>query len=74
MILGRTVVTPRVAGILPGVTRGWAIEAAGAIERPLTVAELGRADGVFLTTAGRGIVPVTPHARIDRLAAAWRTL
>ncbi len=73
-ILGRTVVTPRVAGILPGVTRGWAIETAGAVERPLTVAELRRADGVFLTTAARGVVPVRPHHRIDALAAAWRAL
>lgn len=81
-ILGDTVVTPALAGILPGVTRSWAIERLGAVERPLTLAELRGADGAFLTTAGRGIVlladvdggPIPVHPLIAQLQEAWRQL
>jgi branched-subunit amino acid aminotransferase/4-amino-4-deoxychorismate lyase len=81
-ILGGTVVTPPVAGILPGVTRSFALERTGAVERPLSLADLRAADGAFLTTAGRGIVPLADvggrrlpgHALVDELAAAWRAL
>jgi branched-chain amino acid aminotransferase len=81
-ILGDEVVTPAVAGILPGVTRSFAIERAGAIERPLLLAELRAADGAFLTTAGRGIVPladvdgdaIPTHPLVADLQAAWRAL
>ena len=55
-ILGDVIVTPAVTGLLPGVTRSWAIERLGAIERALTLAELREADGAFVTTAGRGVV------------------
>ena len=40
------------------MTRSFAIERTGAVERPLRLAELRDADGAFLTTAGRGIVPL----------------
>jgi branched-chain amino acid aminotransferase len=81
-ILGRTVVTPRVAGILPGVTRSFVLEHTGAVERTLPLADLRVADGAFLTTAGRGIVPLADvggrrigkHPLVDELAAAWRAL
>ncbi|WP_304788984.1 aminotransferase class IV [Patulibacter sp.] len=74
--------TPPVRGILPGVTREWAIGAAGAEEHPLTVDDLGAARAAFLTTAARGVVPVTSidgrplgsDDRVEELAAAWRAL
>jgi branched-subunit amino acid aminotransferase/4-amino-4-deoxychorismate lyase len=77
-----TTVTPPVAGLLPGVTRSWAIEATAAVERPLTVGELVGARAVFLTTAGRGVVPVRALGAsplpedpvVARLAAAWQEL
>jgi branched-subunit amino acid aminotransferase/4-amino-4-deoxychorismate lyase len=81
-ILGDVVVTPAVAGLLPGVTRSWAIERLGAIERALTLEELRGAAGAFLTTAGRGIVVladvggsrIPPHPLVEELAEAWRAL
>ncbi len=81
-ILGDAVVTPAVAGILPGVTRSWAIERLGAIERALTLEELRAADGAFLTTAGRGIVALADvdgsrlpvHPLVEQLQEAWRAL
>ena len=81
-ILGDVVVTPAVAGILPGVTRSWAIERLAAIERALTLDELRNADGAFLTTAGRGIVAladvdgtlIPAHPLVEQLAEAWRAL
>lgn len=76
------VVTPPARGILPGVTRAWAIDAADADEHALTVAELADCRAAFLATAGRGIVPVaaidgralTSDDRIRALSAAWRAL
>jgi branched-chain amino acid aminotransferase len=81
-ILGDTVVTPPVAGILPGVTRSFVLERTGAVERPLLLADLRSADGAFLTTAGRGVVPladvggrrIPAHPLVDELARAWRAL
>ncbi|CAB4927571.1 unannotated protein [freshwater metagenome] len=74
--------TPPVRGILPGVTRGWAIGAAGAEEHALTVEDLAHARAAFLTTAARGVVPVASvdgralgtDERVAELAAAWRAL
>ncbi len=76
------VVTPPVRGVLPGVTRGWALEEIGATEHALTVAELADARSAFVTTAGRGVVPVAsidgrplrPDDRVLELATAWRGL
>jgi branched-subunit amino acid aminotransferase/4-amino-4-deoxychorismate lyase len=76
------IATPPVAGILPGVTRGWALGAAGASEAPLTLDDLAAARAAFLTTAARGVVPVTSidgrslgtDERVAELAAAWRAL
>jgi branched-subunit amino acid aminotransferase/4-amino-4-deoxychorismate lyase len=81
-ILGGAVVTPPLAGILPGVTRSFALERTGAVERPLKLADLRVADAAFLTTAGRGIVLLADvggrrlagHPLVDELAAAWRAL
>jgi len=76
------IVTPPVRGILPGVTREWALEAAGATEHALTVDDLAAARAAFLTTAARGVVPVASidgralgtDDRVAELAAAWRAL
>ncbi len=59
-----TVVTPGTFGILEGITRAVAIELARADgveveERDVQVEELLGADEVFITSSGRGIVPVT---------------
>lgn len=74
--------TPPARGLLPGVTRAWVIEEAAAAQTPLSIADLVSWHAAFLTTAGRGIVPVASidgHAlaedpRIGELQAAWRAL
>jgi branched-subunit amino acid aminotransferase/4-amino-4-deoxychorismate lyase len=80
-IVGETVVTPPVSGILPGVTRSFVLERTGAVERPLTLADLQSADDLFLTSSLRGIRPVrtldgTPLKQTDplveRLASTLR--
>lgn len=76
------IATPPVRGILPGVTREWALDAAGAVEHAVTVDELADVRAAFLTTAARGIVPVAAidgralgtDDRVAELAAAWRAL
>lgn len=77
-----TIATPPVRGLLPGVTRAWALATLDAAERPLTTADLTAARAAFITTAGRGVVRVTAidarplgtDERVDRLADAWRAL
>jgi branched-subunit amino acid aminotransferase/4-amino-4-deoxychorismate lyase len=76
------VATPPVRGILPGVTREFALRESAAIERRLTVGDLRRARAVFLTTAGRGIVaveaiddaPCRERPLVRKLQEAWRAL
>lgn len=90
-VLGGALVTPPADGrVLPGVTRAQVLAIArdagvAVAERPLTLAELERADEVLLTGAVRGIeavagwagerrwerVPVT-RALAAALAGAWR--
>ncbi|MEP6866383.1 MAG: aminotransferase class IV [Deltaproteobacteria bacterium] len=58
------VVTPPVAGILPGITRGHVLACCGELglscqERGIARAELAAADEIFITSAVRGIVAVT---------------
>ncbi|WP_210493866.1 aminotransferase class IV [Patulibacter sp. SYSU D01012] len=75
--------TPPAQGLLPGVTRGWVLDVEpGAAEAPVTREDLAGARAAFLTTAGRGIVPVAAidgrplgdDPRIAALAARWRAL
>jgi branched-chain amino acid aminotransferase len=59
-----TVVTPMIAGVLPGVTRARVLAACagagiGVHEARLTLAELRSADEIFVTSAVRGVVAVT---------------
>lgn len=73
---------PRLEGILPGVTRSWAIARTGADEAVLGLGDLRAAAGAALLTAARGVVPIAAVAgepiarssRIDDLAGAWRDL
>jgi branched-chain amino acid aminotransferase len=63
-VLGGVVVTPQLAGVLPGVTRGRVLAACAAAgiashEVRLTVEELRSADEIFITSAVRGVVAVT---------------
>ncbi len=73
---------PRLEGILPSVTRAWAVERTGAAEADLALADLRAAAGAALLTAARGVVPITaiagePLGRsplVDDLARAWEAL
>ncbi len=77
-----TIATPPTRGLLPGVTRSWAIERTGAVERLLPLVELLAGRAAFVTTAGRGIVRIAAidgralgdDPLIDALADAWRRL
>ena len=74
--------TPALRGILPGVTRAWALEHLGATEREVHLDELGAVQGAVLLTAGRGVVPIASvesiplpqSAALHELAEAWRGL
>ena len=57
---GRIFTPPLASGCLPGVTRGWLLESAGAKaeERVLLPGDLEAADEWFLTSAVRGVIPV----------------
>ncbi len=77
-----SVATPPVEGILPGVTRSWVMDQVEVVERRLRIRDLAGVRGVFLTTAGRGLVSVSSidgavvphHPLIDELAASWQGL
>lgn len=76
------IATPPAHGILPGVTRSWVLETGADEDRPLHVDDLAGVRAAFITSAGRGVVPVAaidgrPLARdavVDELAAGWRAL
>ncbi|MGI9188315.1 MAG: aminotransferase class IV [Gaiellales bacterium] len=77
-----TFATPALRGILPGVTRAWALDVLEVTEREVRLDELASARGAALLTAGRGVVPIASvegiplahSAALDELAAAWRAL
>lgn len=77
-----TLATPPVAGLLPGITRGYALAELGAIERPLVVSDLATARAVVLANAARGFWPVQAIgvtefdslATSDRLHERWLAL
>lgn len=58
-VVGTMVVTPPLAGILPGITRARVLALAPAVERTLSLPELRAADEIFITSSLRGVVPVT---------------
>lgn len=45
-------------GIVPGIVRGWLLERADVTVREVRREELASLRSGFLTTAGRGVVPV----------------
>jgi len=86
VIGGRGFTPPLSSGCLPGVTRAWVLESASRLglameERTLSPADLARADELFLTSATRGVVPVSrlderewniPGEWSETLRAAWQ--
>lgn len=61
IVKGERIFTPPLAsGCLPGVTRAWLLETAGAQaeERVLSPADMEAADEWFLTSAVRGVIPI----------------
>ncbi|HEY8960987.1 MAG TPA: aminotransferase class IV [Luteolibacter sp.] len=79
---GRIFTPPLASGCLPGVTRGWLLEFAGADaeERILSPGDLATADEWFLTSAVRGVIPVdrwgdqtrkAPGEWTSRLQKTW---
>lgn len=77
-----TVATPPRGGIVPGVVRQWLLDACDAVERTLNTRDAHDAREAFLSTAGRGIVPVTAigsrefptHAVAEELHRRWCAL
>ncbi|MGE5187285.1 MAG: aminotransferase class IV, partial [Acidobacteriota bacterium] len=72
-VISGEVVTPPLAGVLPGVTRAHVLAVCAelgvpASERPLTVPELRGADEIFVTSALRGVVAVTRLDGVSRPA------
>ncbi len=76
------IATPPAAGLLPGVTRSWVIDRGARDDRPLHLDDLDDVRAAFITSAGRGVVPVAAidgralvrDAVVDALAADWRAL
>ena len=74
--------TPALRGILPGITRSWAIAHCAAREREVHLSELQTVRGAALLTAGRGVVPIASvegialaqSPALNDLAATWRAL
>lgn len=63
-VVAGNVITPQLAGALPGVTRARVLAACASAGVPvhevrLTVEELRAADEIFVTSAVRGVLPVT---------------
>ncbi len=77
-----TIATPPVAGLLPGVTRAFAIRELGVVERALRVDDLAAARAAILTNAVRGLWAVEridgrsldSGATAGRLHARWLEL
>jgi branched-chain amino acid aminotransferase len=64
VVAGGTVITPPLDGILPGITRARVLAACASnevpsAERSVSGDELRAADEIFVTSAVRGVVPVT---------------
>jgi len=75
LVVRGKLVTPKLAGILPGVTRKVVLELAKVQERTVKLAELRTADEVFLTNAVIEVLPIgKPGPVTTRLAEAYREL
>ena len=77
-----SLVVPRLAGILQGVTRSWVLDETGAAEADVHLADLYAAQGAAVLTAGRGVIPIASvdgqaiarDAIFDELQTVWRAL
>jgi branched-subunit amino acid aminotransferase/4-amino-4-deoxychorismate lyase len=75
LVIRGKVVTPKLTGILPGVTRKVVMELAKVQERTVKVRELRTADEVFLTNALIEVLPIgKPGPVTTRIADAYRAL
>jgi branched-subunit amino acid aminotransferase/4-amino-4-deoxychorismate lyase len=76
------IATPPADGILPGVTRSWVLDRGARDDQPLHLDDLDAVRSAFITSAGRGVVPVAAidgrplvhDAAVGALAADWRAL
>ena len=59
MLAGELVTPPLTSGCLPGVTRGLVLETSGAVEEPIAYAAAGAVQEAFLTSALRGVTPIS---------------
>jgi branched-subunit amino acid aminotransferase/4-amino-4-deoxychorismate lyase len=74
VVKGR-LVTPRLPGILPGVTRKVVLELASVTERSVRLKELWKADEAFLTNALIEVLPIgKPGPVVREVSAAYREL
>jgi branched-chain amino acid aminotransferase len=75
LVLDGTLVTPRLDGILPGVTRALVMELGRAKERTLRLKDLWKADEAFLTNALIEVLPIGKPGPVGRrIAEAYRKL
>jgi branched-subunit amino acid aminotransferase/4-amino-4-deoxychorismate lyase len=75
LVIRGKVVTPKLTGILPGVTRKVVMERAKVQERTVKLQELRRADEVFLTNALIEVLPIgKPGPITTKIAEAYRAL
>jgi branched-subunit amino acid aminotransferase/4-amino-4-deoxychorismate lyase len=75
LVVRGKLVTPKLVGILPGVTRKVVLELEKVQERTVKVSELRSADEVFLTNALIEVLPIgKPGPVTQRIAEAYREL
>jgi branched-chain amino acid aminotransferase len=75
MVVKGKLVTPRLPGILPGITRKVVMELAAVKERTVRLEELRRADEAFLTNALIEVLPIGKPGPVGRaIAGAYRAL
>jgi len=75
LVVRGKLVTPKLFGILPGVTRKVVMELAKVQERRVSVAELKTADEVFITNALIEVLPIgKPGPRTREIAGQYREL
>lgn len=75
LVLRGKLVTPKLGGILPGITRKVVIELAKVKERTVNVDELKQAEEVFLTNSLIEVLPIGKPGPVARtIAAAYRAL
>lgn len=75
LVLRGRLVTPKLGGILPGVTRRIVMELGSVKERVVRLEELKQADEVFLTNALIEILPIGRPGPVGRkIAAGYRAL